>query len=389
MTVADDRKAGVRVYLDHAASTPVDEAAAAKAEAVGRIAANPASVHAAGVQATREIERARVRIADALGASPEELLFTSGATESNNLALKGVAFGRRAGGPLPRLLVSAVEHPSVLEPARWLADAGFVRLTVLPVDGHGRVRPETVAAELDADCILVSVQHANNETGVIQPVGEIGRLCRAAGVLFHVDASQGFRKAPLNVVTDAVDLLTVSSHKLHGPKGVGLLYVRDGVVLVPLLHGGGHERGIRGGTMNAPAIAGFGEAVLRYTPAESARVAALQADFEARLRARFPGVRILGDEVARIPTVTNVAFPGRSGKAAFLELDRRGILVSASSACHSTLLTPSHVLLAMGASDDQANEALRISFGRTTTTADVDALIDALNALHPEVPPCP
>ena len=373
--------------MDHAASTPVDSAAAARMVDVGQVAANPASVHAAGVWATREVERARLRIADILGAIPEEIVFTSGATEANNLALKGAVWGARKARA--HLLVSAVEHPSVLEPARWLEAAGFARLTILPVDSDGRVRPEDVAGALRPDTVLVSVQHANNETGVLQPVAEIAQLCRRAGALFHVDASQGFLKAPLNPLSMGIDLLTASAHKLHGPKGVGLLYCRDGVELVPLQHGGGHERGVRGGTLNAPAIAGFGEAVLVYTQAEVLRVQEMQARFEEGLLCRFPAVRIHSRAANRICTISNFAIPGCAGKAIFLALDRRGILVSASSACHSTLLTPSAVLKAMGATDAEANEAVRVSFGRSTTVGDVDAILDALSAIHLEVSTCP
>lgn len=375
------------IYLDHAASTPVDREASAKAESVAAEAANPSSVHAAGVRAAREVERARMRLADAIGAEPEEVIFTSGATEANNFALKGRCFAAGR-GPFG-LVVSAVEHPSVLEPARWLESAGFARLTVLPVDAEGRVRLDELSAALAHRPLLVSVQHANNETGVLQPVEAIGRLCRAAGATFHVDASQSLGKAPLRVAEAGIDLLTASAHKLHGPKGVGLLYCREGVELVPLAHGGGHERGLRGGTLNAPAIAGFGEAVVRYTETERSRIAGLRDRFEAGLVARHPSARIHGAGALRIPTISNVAIPGQPGKALFAELDRRGIRVSASSACHATLLTPSAVLKAMGASDTDANEAIRVSFGRSTNAGDVDALLSALSELVSEVPRCP
>lgn len=374
------------VYLDHAASTPMEASVAARVAEVAAVAGNPASVHSAGVWAAREVERARMRLAVRLGASEEEVIFTSGATEANNMALKGVVFAARR--HRPELLVSAVEHPSVLEPARWLEAAGLARLTVLPVDAEGRVRVETVEGALGPDTLLVSVQHANNETGVLQPVAEIGQLCRSRGVRFHVDASQGLCKAPIDVNGCAIDLLTASGHKLHGPKGVGLLYLRGGVALEPLLHGGGHERGLRGGTLNASAIAGFGLAVAGYSAEELARVASLRDRFEAGLRARFPDVRIAAGSVSRIPTITNFALPGVSGKAVFQALDRRGVLVSASSACHSTLLTPSAVLKAMGASDDEANEAVRVSFGRTTAAFEIDMLLTALGELQEEVNIC-
>jgi cysteine desulfurase len=374
------------VYLDHAASTPVLAAVAARVAEVAQVAANPASVHSAGVWATREVERARMVLAGALGAEDTEILFTSGASEANNAALKGVVFAARR--TRPELLVSAVEHPSVLEPARWLDSMGLARLTVLPVDAAGRVRLEDVAAAIGPDTLLVSVQLANNETGVIHPVVAIGALCRARGVLLHCDASQGLCKTPVDVRACGIDLLTASGHKLHGPKGVGLLYVREGVAIEALLHGGGHERGLRGGTLNAPAIAGFGVAVGDYSAQEAERVAAMRDEFEAGLRALFPEVRIHGGGAARIGTISNFALPGRSGKLLFQALDRRGVLVSASSACHSTLLTPSAVLTAMGLTDEEANEAVRVSFGRSTTAADVDTILAALRDHEQEVNAC-
>jgi cysteine desulfurase len=365
----------------------MDEAVAARVARVAAVAANPASVHAAGVWAAREVERARERLAAALGDEPETITFTSGATEANNLALKGVVWG--AGRARPHLAVSAVEHPSVLEPARWLADAGLARLTILPVTRDGVVEPSTVASALDEDTVLVSVQHANNETGVIHPVEAIGDVCRRAGVTFHVDASQSFGKLPLPVRSAQIDLLTASGHKLHGPKGVGLLYARAGLPLVPLLHGGGHERGLRGGTLNAPAIAGFGEAIVGYTTAEVERIAALRERFEAGLRRSFPTVRLHGGAAARLPTISNFAIPGQPGKALFLSLNAHGCLVSASSACHSTALTPSPVLLAMGASDTEVNEAVRVSFGRTTTAEEVERILNVLVDILPGSSPCP
>lgn len=375
-----------RVYLDSAASTPIDPAVASRVAELAGLAANPASVHSAGVRATREIERARARIAACLGAEPEEITFTSGATEANNFALKGAILGR---GGLPRVLVSAVEHPSVSEPLAWLAAVGLARVETLPVGRDGRVAPATLDAALGPDTVLVSVQQANNETGVLQDLAALGARCRAAGVLFHVDASQGFRKAPLDVAALGIDLLTASAHKLHGPKGVGLLYVRAGVELVPLLHGGGQERGLRGGTLNTPGIAGFGDAVSRYTAPELARVAALRDHFEAAVRARFPQARFHGAEAPRVPTISNLAFPGHTGKSLLIELDRRGICVSTSSACHATRLTPSPVLKAMGLEDADADEALRVSFGRTTRVEEVDLLLDQLTELLARRTACP
>jgi len=366
-----------RVYLDAAASTRIVPVVAKRmTEVAGSAAANPSSVHTGGVGASLVIEEARLGIAMRLGCGPEALIFTSCATESNNLALKGLVLA----DPRPRkhLVVSGVEHPSVLETARWLEASGQAELTVLPVDGSGWVDPEEVARSLRPHTSLVSVMHANNEVGTIQPVEAIARVCREAGVPVHVDACQGFLKAPLDLVGWGIDLVTLSSHKVHGPKGVGALVVRGGLSLTPLLHGGGHESGLRSGTLNAPGIAGFAEAVARYTAEDLSRMRALRQDLVDWLLARPEEVELNGPARGGLCTILNVSISGWTGKELAKALDRRRVLVSASSACHATRLTPSHVLKAMGHTDASADDALRISLGRLTTAADIAALQRAL-----------
>ena len=364
------------IYLDAAASTPIaPEVVELMRRVQAEVEANPSSIHKPGLRATRTVELARNLVAERLGVAPETLTFTSGATESNNLALKGTIWA--AGGG--HLVVSAIEHPSVLDVARWLEQTGQAEVTVVPVDGRGRVRVDDVEAALRPDTRLVSVMLANNEIGSVQPLDELGRLGRERGVLVHTDATQGLFKVPLDVA--AVDLLTFNGHKIHGPKGVGALYVRPGVELTPLFHGGGHELGRRPGTLNVAGIAGLGEAVRLYVPGDADVLRGHRQGLLARLRERFPGVYVNGPEDGGLPAVLNVGFPGRSGKQLAKELDRRGIQVSASSACHATELTPSHVILALGRSPQEAGEALRISFGRHTRPADLDALLEALTEL--------
>lgn len=367
-------------YLDCAASTPVDDAVSDLMLDVQRtMGANPASVHKAGLRAAREVERARIRIAERVGCAPERITFTSCATEANNLALKGAIWSSARRGA--HLVISSVEHPSVHEVATWLEATGQARVTRLPVDADGRVRVQDVEAALAPDTALVSVLHVNNEVGTIQPIAEIGALCRAHGVLFHTDACQSFLKVPIDLSALHVDVLTLNAHKVHGPKGVGAMYIREGVTLEPLLHGGGHERNQRSGTLNVAGIAGFGEAAARWPDAEQDRVTALRGALLDALRALHPALRLNSPAEGCVPNIVNVSFPGRSGKWLFQQLDRRGVQVSASSACHSTKLTPSHVLLAMGHTPESADEALRISLGRFTTQADVDALVAALRVI--------
>jgi len=365
------RDAGI--YLDNAATTRPDPAALAAMRAFeDEHHGNPSSQHAAGVAAAREVERARQAVADALGAAPDEIVFTSGGTESNNLALKGA--------PLPRgghVVVSAIEHPSVLRTADALRRRG-VKVTVVGVDPRGRVSPAAVAAALTPSTALVSVMHANNETGTLEPVAEIGRLCRARGVLFHTDACQSFTRAALDAGSGDFDLISVNAHKIHGPKGVGALFVRRGTKLTPLLDGGGHERGLRSGTLNAPGIVGFGAAVRLARDASPYETQRLRDRLLVLLRRGIPGLRLNGPEDARLCGHLSVTLPRGDAKEAAQALSARGVLVSTGSACSAGKNEPSHVLLALGLTPAQAGRTLRLTLSRMTTRAEVDAAAAAL-----------
>jgi cysteine desulfurase len=365
------------IYLDNAATTRPDPAVLVAMAQAREDYGNASSVHRLGVAAAKAVERARAVVAEALHASPDEVVFTSGGTEANNLALKGVllACGRRGG-----LVVSAVEHPSVLEPARALGRSGW-RLSLVGADSDGLVDPAAVAKALTPRTVLVSVMHANNEVGTLQPLAEIGRLCRRRGVLFHTDASQSFTKEPLDPRRLGADLVTVSGHKIHGPKGVGALYVRAGLKLEPLLHGGGQEGGLRSGTYNTAAILGFGAAVARSGDADAARVRRLRDRLEARLRALIPGLRRNGHQVRRVCGILSVTLPGVSAGALLQALSKEGICASAGAACSAATEQPSPVLLAMGRTDEEAKRTLRLSLSRWTTAAEVESAARAIARL--------
>ena len=369
-----------RIFLDNAASASPDPAVVARVTAIQtKWSANPSSVHRPGLRAMREVEMARVIIGERLGATgalADGLIFTSGGTEANNLALKGAVWA----APRDRrhLLVSAIEHPCVLDTAEWLAQTGQAEVDHIPVDRLGRVTPEALRARMRPDTLLVSVMQANNEVGTVQPLSQLGRICQEYGALLHTDACQSFCKVPLDVGELPVDLITINAHKVHGPKGVGALWVRPGVALTPLQHGGGHEGGLRSGTLNVAGIAGFGEAVSRYGIDDAPRMTHQARALLDRLRTAIPSLRLNGEGPDGAGNILNISVPGISGKQLFMDLDRRGIAVSSSSACHATKLTPSHVLLAMGYDPEQADEALRISLGRFTTDTDLDAIFHAL-----------
>lgn len=371
-------KPGV-VYLDNSASAPIDPSAA---ETLRRteleLAANPASVHSGGVRAALAVERARTQIASRIGCAADELVFTSGGTESNNWAIKGALWAAAESGR-DEIVISSVEHPSVLEPARWLAARKLARLIILPVTGEGLVSIEEARKAVSPRTALVSVMHANNEVGSIQPLAELCRVARDAGALFHTDACQSFLREDIDVHALGADLMTLNSHKIHGPKGVGALFVRRGLKIEPLQHGGGHENGLRSGTLNTAGIAAFGEAVSLFRREESRRIAALRDRLILALTEAFPALVIHGP-VGRRRQAGNVNFriPGFQGRRLFDELNRRDILVSTSSACHSARNTPSHVLKAMGASDEEAHESIRVSLGRFNSERDLDALVEAL-----------
>jgi cysteine desulfurase len=361
------------IYMDYSATTPVDDRVleAMRPYFQERFGNAASRHHAWGWEAEEACEVARERVARVLGARPREIVFTSGATESNNLALKGVA--RRHGRG--RIVVSAIEHKSVLDVADALRREGF-QIHVLPVDGDGRVPPEAVREALEEPALLVSVMHGNNETGVLQPVEEIGRLCKEKGVLFHVDATQSVGKVAVDVQRCGIDLLSLSGHKIYGPKGVGALYVRSrapAVRLEPLLHGGGHERGLRSGTLNVPGIVGLGVAVELAEASredESHRVAALRDALQRGLEERLEGIHVHGARVPRLPHILDVSFEGITGEALLGRLHR--LAVSTGSACTSGSLEPSYVLRAMGVSEELARASVRFSLGRFSTEAEVE-----------------
>ncbi len=365
------------LYFDHNSTTPVDSRVAAVADRANRETfGNPSSIHLAGQTARQALERSRRAIALALGAEPGEIVFTSGGTESNNLAIQGVL------KPAMHAVTTAIEHPAVLEPLRQMARQG-VEVTYLPVTASGVVAVEQVAAAIRPETALVSVMMANNETGAIQPVTEIGdviRKRRASGqsLVFHSDGVQALGKIALRLVDLGVDLFSMSGHKLYSPKGMGVLYVRKGSKINPIHLGGRHERGFRAGTENVAGAVAFASALELCSPDEQVRLAELRDHFERELLRVFPDSLVNAASAPRIPNTSSVLFPDVSGEALLIALDMRGICVSTGSACSSGSIEPSHVLLSMGLTPKQARGCMRFSFGRGNTISDVNLLIEAL-----------
>ena len=357
------------IYLDYAATAPLDpQVAAAMHECLTREFGNPSSLHAAGRRARALVEAARESVAARVGAASERIVFTSGATESNNLALQGVL--RRSRGRRVHLVTSRIEHKSVLDVARSLESSG-VAVTYVPATAGGYVDPKRVAEAIEDDTQLVSVMHVNNETGVVQDVRAIGEACRARGVLFHVDAAQSVGKLPLALAEVPIDLCSLTAHKLCGPKGVGALYIAPRVTLVPQLHGGEQERSLRAGTLATHQIVGMGKAYALADPErEAPRLAALRDRLWKEL-AVVEGARSNGDPERRAAHVLNVAFPGVDGES--LRFALNDVCVSAGSACAADSPEASHVLTGMGLSDVLAGSSLRFSVGRFTTEDDVVA----------------
>jgi len=366
------------IYLDYAATTPVDDrVAAVMCECMTKdgVFANPASrSHQLGRDAQGRVELARREVARLLGAKHTEIIWTSGATESDNLALKGVAHAYRDRGR--HIVTSRTEHKAVLDSARQLEREGFDVTYLVPED-EGRVTPEQVRAALREDTILVSIMHVNNETGVISDVAAIGRLCRERDILFHVDAAQSAGKLPIDVAQMQVDLMSVSGHKIYGPKGIGALYVRSAAAgrVEPIIHGGGHERGMRSGTLPTHQIVGMGEA-FRLAALEMAEEARRLQGHRDRLWAgirRLGGVLLNGHPEARIPGILNVSFEGVEGESLLFAL--RELAVSSGSACTSATREASYVLRALGRSDQLAQSSIRLSIGRYTTAEDIDRAV--------------
>ena len=370
-------------YLDHNATSPLDERVR-EAMLPFLDCGNPSSVHRVGRAARGAVEAAREQVAAWLGVQTPQVIFTSGGTEANNLALRGVAQTIQPG----RLLVSAVEHPSVLVPAKALERDGWETRTIA-VDDQGRVQPESLMDGLSADARICSVMAANNETGVLQPVAELAAVARTRGVVMHTDGVQWAGKLPLHFADTGAHLLSLSAHKLNGPKGVGALVVDKALDLEPILRGGGQERGLRSGTENVAAIAGFGcaaelaanEQVERRAHTEGLR------DYLISRLAELHGAEVLGAGAERLPNTVMFALPGIDGETTLLHLDRHGIAVSSGSACHSGSGEPSHVLVAMGVAREVAFSAVRVSFGVGNSRADVDGLIAALHTLRKRMAP--
>ena len=373
---------GGKIYLDNGASTRTDpRIVEAMLPYFTERYGNASSLHSYGEEAKEALSGSREKIADFINAKSSELVFTSSGTESNNLAMKGIAYANKDKGR--HIIVSSIEHDCVLNSCRWLEEQGF-SVTYLPVDRHGLVNPAALSSSIRKDTVLVSVMHANNEIGTIEPIEELGKICRENGVYFHTDACQSFGKLPIDTARQNIDLMTINSHKVYGPKGVGALYIKEGVKISPLLHGGGHEFGLRSSTENVAGIVGFAKAV-GLCSAELDTEPERLANLRDRIIESAEGLRgayLNGHRTLRLPSNVNLGFHGLEGDAItlMLKLNDSGIAVSTGSACSSNQAasTPSHVLLAIGLNPVEARGALRVSLGRYNTKEDVDALIGAL-----------
>ena len=381
-----------KVYLDHSATTAVDESVLAAMLPFFRGSfGNPNSLHAWGREVRKAVDEAREKVAALIGAQPQEVLFTGGGSEADNLAVKGTAWARRDRGR--HLITSAVEHHAVLDTMKWLGKNGF-EVTVLPVDREGFVSPEALDAAIRPDTTLVSILFANNEIGTVQPVAKLGEVCRKHGVLFHTDAVQAAGHIPTDLSTLPVDLMTLAAHKMYGPKGIGALYVRKGIRLTPLIHGGGQEFGLRSGTENTPYIAGFGEAAAlaaeRLGNGDVDRERALRDRLIDGVLSRIEDSFLTGSRTERLPYHASFCIPRVEGEAMLLRLDFAGIGASSGSACTSGSLEPSHVLLALGLPHEIAHGSVRLTLGKDTAEEDIDyvletfpPIVQTLRALSP------
>lgn len=376
-----------RAYVDHAATTPMLPAARVEWLRQSEQVGNPSSLHAQGRAARRVVEESRERIAEALRTRPSAVVFTSGGTEADNLALKGLFWARRASHGATRILASAIEHHAVLDPIEWLESSQGADVRWIGVDGLGRVRLDEVSEQLvDGDAVAVcSIMWANNEVGTVQPVHELARLCRDAGVPFHTDAVQALGMLPIDLGDLGADAVTISSHKVGGPFGVGALIADPRTQITPVLHGGGQEREVRSGTVDAPAIAGFAVAVEHAVATQAdraARLTVLRDALIAGILELVPDARINGDleqgSDHRLPGNVHASFPGCEGDLLLMLLDAAGVDCSTGSACTAGIPEPSHVLLAMGVDPALSRASLRFSFGESSTLTDVDAVLAAL-----------
>ena len=371
-----------RIYLDYNASTPLAPSVAAKMREVMEDASfgNPSSLHWAGAPARAHVEHARVRVAGLLGCEPAEVVFTSGGSESNNFALKGVFFASAGEVESPHIITTRVEHPAIVAPCEFLARSG-ARVTALPVDAAGRIDPDDLRRAMTPSTVLVTVMHANNEVGTIMPIEACAAIAREHGVPFHTDAAQSAGKIPTRVDELGVDLLSIAGHKIHAPKGVGALYIRAGTGIEPLVHGAGHENGRRAGTESALLAAGLGEACrLASDRTAMERVERLRDRFWSALRQRFGDrVALNGHPEARLPNTLNVSFVGRDGAEVLARLE--GVAASPGSACHAGRVELSPVLAAMGVAEHVGMGAVRFSLGRATTGEEIDTVVSRLGAI--------
>ena len=371
-----------RIYMDYAATAPVlPEVLNAMLPFFISGFGNPSGIHANGRETRKAVEHARRQTAKVLGAESREIIFTSGGSESNNLAVQGTAFALREKGN--HIITSQIEHPSVLNTCRWLEKHGF-RITYLPVDPDGTVDPESIRETISPDTILVSVMTENNEIGTVQPVARIGEICREKGVVFHTDAVQAVGMLKTDVREMNADLLSLSAHKFHGPKGTGALYIRTGVRVDPVIHGGSQERGLRAGTENVPGIVGLGKAI---ETAESereenaARIRELRDLLISRIAGSIPGARLNGHSERRLPNNCHFSFSGIESEALVLRMDLAGVSVSGGSACTSGSMEPSHVLQAIGLKDGMLRGGIRLTLGRETTRDEIEKTAQLLTEI--------
>ena len=364
------------IYLDHNASTPVDpEVADAMYSALRSVFGNPSSTHGIGLRAHAAVEQARALVAGCIGVSPSEVIFTSGGTESNNLAISGMALQKGKG----HIISSVIEHPSVMNPCRQLARSGF-DVTYVPCRADGTVGVQEIENAMRKETILITIMHANNETGVLQPIEEIGALAREKGIPLHVDAAQTVGKIPVDAAALNVDMLTIVSHKFYGPKGTGALYLRKGLQISPILFGAGHEGGMRPGTENVPGIVGLGKACEMTSASVRERADHIQnitALLYNGLRERLPEVRVNGHPTLRLPNTLNICIPGADASD-LLEKIKDHVAASPGSACHSGQKTPSAVLMAMGMSEADALSSLRLSTGKDMTEDEIREAVEII-----------
>jgi len=368
-----------RIYLDYAATTPTHpEVVKAMLPYFTDAFGNPSSIYSYGLEAKGAIEEARVKVADLIGARSSELVFTSGGTEADNTAIIGVAYANEGKGN--HIITTLIDHPAVIAACRFLEKRGFT-VTYLPVDEYGLVALDNVKKAITDKTILISVMHANNEVGTIEPIAEIGKIAREAGVYFHTDAVQTVGQIPVDVNEFGADLLSMEAHRMYGPKGVGALYIRKGTKLVPFMKGGEQERWRRAGTENVPGIVGFGKAtelVQQEMSQEAERLTSLRDKFIKGLLERIDHTRLNGHPLQRLPSNVHVTIDFIEGEAMLLNLDLEGICAATASACASSSLEPSHVLLAMGLSHERAHGSLRFTLGKWTTEEEIEQVLDIL-----------